>query len=95
MVPYMILQIFDPRQKDETRFKILFQIFYNIAITAATLYIFKTKGWSFGPNSAWGSKETLTIGETHATLFYYLLFFIYQFSEIYWDDIEEVQRMFW
>ena len=44
MVPYMILQMFDPRQKDETRFKILVQIFYNIAITAATLYIFKTKG---------------------------------------------------
>jgi len=44
MVPYMILQIFDPRQKDETKSKIIFQIFYNITITAATLYIFKTKG---------------------------------------------------
>jgi len=44
MVPYMILQIFDPRQKDESRSKILFQIFYNIMITTATLFIFKTKG---------------------------------------------------
>ena len=81
MVPYMILQIFDPRQKDETRFKILFQISYNIAITAATLYIFKTKGklckikrgaysrWPFRPNSAWVVIDKTTIGKMHTTLF--------------------------
>ena len=73
MVPYMILQIFDPRQKDETRNRILFQISYNISITAATLYIFKTKG------------------KFQKLVFLYFL----RFLEIYWDDIEEVQRMFW
>jgi len=65
----MILQIFDPRQKDETRFKILFQIFYNIAITAATLYIFKTKG-KF-------CIDRTTIGKMHPTLFVTFVYLYY------------------
>ena len=74
MVPYMILQIFDPRQKDETRSWIIFQIIYNIAITTTTLYIFKSKGKFL---------KTIFSG------------ILPRFLEIYWDDIEEVQRMFW
>ena len=32
-------------------------------------------GWSFGPNPAWGSIETTTIGKTHPTLLFNLLSF--------------------
>ena len=43
--------------------------------------------WSFRPNSAWGSKETTTIGKTHPTLYYiyliHILVFCHEFH-IWW-----------
>ena len=51
--------------------------------------------WSFRPNSAWGSIETMTIGKTRLTLAIYRTFGLWNFDRIFRISRNKVWTEWW